>query len=149
MSSALSDGTTDISTIDIDVLLNSIDNNHYLKNKTLDDVSIENQNALVSLQMNETQVEEYSKKLFNYRLVENLFEVQQGKHIRWIRNNDTCKKLTNGGIVLEVCFFDKGSYILCKSHQHRLFQIKFDDCIIFQKCSQIEQVILWANNRIT
>jgi len=84
--------------------------------------------------------------LTGYRYVENLYELHKGKHIRWIREAN--KKLTNGAIIMDVKFTDKGTNILCRNSQFRLFQVKFDECIIFQKLSTGEQLILMAYEHV-
>lgn len=139
-----------LSTIDIDELLKAVENekNDYLENKTLDILFQENLQTLRQLKISKQKITEICEKIAGYRFVENLSEIHKGKHIRWIKINDTDKKLTNGGLVMDIKFFDKGSYILCKNTQHRLFQIKFDDCIIFQKLSQGEQLILLTYEHI-
>ena len=142
--------TSLLSTIDIDELLKAVENeqNDYLENKTLDHLFNENINSLKKLKISKLKIKEICEKIAGYRFVENLSEIHKGKHIRWIKINDIDKKLTNGGLVMDIKFFDKGSYILCKNIQHRLFQIKFDDCVIFQKLSQGEQLILLAYEHI-
>lgn len=139
-----------LSTIDIDELLKAVENeqNNYLENKTLDHLFNENMKSLNKLKLSPQKVKEICEKLIEYRFVENLSEIHKGKHIRWIKINDINAKLTNGGLVMDIKFFDNGSYILCKNMQHRLFQIKFDDCILFQKLSQGEQLILLSYEHI-
>jgi len=142
--------TSLLSTINIDELLKAVENeqNNYLENKTLDHLFNENMKSLNKLKLSPQKVKEICEKLIEYRFVENLSEIHKGKHIRWIKINDINTKLTNGGLVMDIKFFDNGSYILCKNMQHRLFQIKFDDCILFQKLSQGEQLILLTQEHI-
>jgi hypothetical protein len=142
--------TSLLSTINIDELLKAVENeqNNYLENKTLDHLFNENMKSLHKLKLSPQKVKEICEKLIEYRFVENLSEIHKGKHIRWIKINDINTKLTNGGLVMDIKFFDNGSYILCKNMQHRLFQIKFDDCILFQKLSQGEQLILLTQEHI-
>ena len=53
-------------------------------------------------------------------------------------------KITNGAIVAEIKFCDSGTQVLCKTIQNRIFQIKYDECVIFQKLSTGEQLVLMA-----
>jgi hypothetical protein len=139
-----------LSTIDIDELLRVIeqDKSEYLENKTIDDIIQENISELKSIGLNSENIRKTCEKLTGYRHVDNLYDLHKGKHIRWIRRDDPDKKLTNGGIVMEIKFFDNGTHVLCRNNQHRLFQIKFDNSILFQKMSVGEQLILMAYEHV-
>ena len=45
---------------------------------------------------------------------------------------------------MDVKFMDTGTQILCRNVCNKFIQIKFDECIIFQKLSVEEQLILLA-----
>ena len=141
--SALKDPSL-LSTIDIDNLLKSLDNekSDYLEKKTITSVNKEIFNILQENVFDVEKQKIYCNKLIGYRLVDELHELHKGKHIRWIRNGTD--NLTNGGIVVDVKFLDTGTHILCKNSMNRFTQYKFDDCITFQKLSEIEQLILMA-----
>jgi len=140
----VSKDTSLLAEIDIEELLRSVNNekHDYLENKTLDTILDENICAIKTLKLPREETKNICNRLVGYRYVENLYELHKGKHIRWIRSDN--KKLTNGAIILDVKFFDNGSHILCRNAQHRLFQVKFNDCMVFQKLSTGEQLILMA-----
>jgi hypothetical protein len=140
----VSKDTSLLAEIDIEELLRSVNNekHDYLENKTLDTILDENICAIKTLKLPKEETNNICNRLVGYRYVENLYELHKGKHIRWIRSDN--KKLTNGAIILDVKFFDNGSHILCRNAQHRLFQVKFNDCMVFQKLSTGEQLILMA-----
>jgi hypothetical protein len=96
-----------LSTLDINELLGS-EKSDYLANKTLDSIIGEIVRVVKTAIADETNQETIVKKLAGYRYVENIYELHRGKHIRWIRNG----KMTNGGIVTNVKFNDKGSRAL-------------------------------------
>ena len=96
-----------------------------------------------ALNISEDQRDIFYSKLAGYRLIENIYELHKGKHIRWIRYN-TPNKITNGAIVAEVKFCDNGTHVLCRTIQNRVFQIKYDECLIYQKLTTGEQLILMA-----
>jgi hypothetical protein len=131
--------------IDIEELIAMTENEKmdYLSDKTLTMIMEENQRALCELNTTDDTKEIMYNKLAGYRYVDNLYEMHKGKHIRWIRHN-TPTKITNGAIVAEIKFKDNGTHILCRTLQNRVFQIKYDDCLIFQKLSVGEQLILMA-----
>jgi hypothetical protein len=140
--------TSLLADIDIEELLRNVNNDKhdYLDNKTLGDILDENIHAIKTLGLPKEKTKDLCNRLAGYRYVENLYELHKGKHIRWIRNDN--KTLTNGAIVMDVKFLDNGSHILCRNAQHRLFQVKFNECLIFQKLSTGEQLILMAYEHV-
>jgi len=140
------------SELDIDELLDSIENtkHDYLENKTTVTISTDIYEHIRELELPIIIVEEYCKKLVEYRYIDDIHELHKGKYVRWIRKTTTNNKntLTNGGTVMDIKFLDNGIHILCKNPQHRFIQYKFDDCLTFQKMSTCEQLILMAYENI-
>jgi NDP-sugar pyrophosphorylase family protein len=132
------------STIDIDKLLGSIENdkNDYLERKSMKIITNEIYEKIEELKIQPQTRLEYCHKLAGYRLVEDVHELHKGKHLRWIR--ETSPTLTNGGIVMNIKFLDTGTHVLCMSNGNRFIQFKFDECIIFQKMTLEEQLIVMA-----
>lgn len=141
--SAMKDPTL-LSTIDVDSLLSSIEDskNDYLENKTIEIINKDIFDSVNAFHINMETKESYCDKLIGYRLVLELNELHKGKHIRWIRKNNS--KLTNGGIIVDIKFLNEGVHILCMGNGKRFVQIKFDDCVIYQKMSEAEQLIVMA-----
>jgi hypothetical protein len=141
----VSKDTSLLAQIDIDELLKNVNDERtdYLDEKTLDDILDENIKVVKSLGL---KVADVCNRLAGYRYIENIYEIHKGKHIRWIRHDKM--SLTNGAIVLDVKFLDNGCHVLCRNAQQRLFQIKFNDCFIFQKLSIGEQLILMAYEHV-
>jgi hypothetical protein len=132
--------------INIENLLKTLDTDKtsYLENKTIDDFLQENIEAVKTIDnIMPDEIKLICDKLVEYRYVENIFDLHKGKHIRWVRINSN-KKLTNGGIVMNIKFLDNGTYIICRNSCNRFITIKFDECIIFQKLTTNEQLILLA-----
>jgi hypothetical protein len=90
-------------------------------------------------------------KLAGYRYVDEIYKLQRGKHIRWIRlykntlenNQYDIPKLTSGGIVVDIKIMDTGVHILCKTGS-RYTQYKFDECLTYQKLSTDELLLFTA-----
>ena len=82
------------------------------------------------------------RKLYYYRLVDEIPELEYGRYIRWINLNKPEIKLTNGSIIVGVDIYDSGVHIKCKNNMNRIFQIKLNDNIIFQQLTDEELVIL-------
>jgi hypothetical protein len=139
--------TSLLATINIEELLKNIEKNSYLENKTLDDLLEEKMKVLNKLPTTKERKKELCYKLTDYRFVDNIYEVHKGKHIRWIRKGEN-PTLTNGSPVSDIIFSDNGTNIQCRGYQGRIFQIKWDNCFIFQKLSTGEQLILMIHEHI-
>ena len=130
------------STLDIENLLSSVEKekNDYLENKTMSGIA-----QLVYEKIVEIGVEDVAgifAKLVGYRLVDEIHELHKGKHVRWLRE-DT-KKLTAGGMVVNIKFTDTGTHVVIKNQQHRFIQYRFDETATFQKMTAEEQLIVLA-----
>jgi len=133
------------STLDVEAILRAAENvdMDYLKGKTLDNISAEIVQELRENGINHEDVQEMCGKLTDYRLIQEIYQLHKGKHVRWLRNG----RLTNGGIVVDVKFMDNGTHILCKS-RNRFIQYKCDECITFQRLSEDELLLLQVMNSI-
>ena len=70
-------------------------------------------------------------------------DLQLGYYIRWIPLKDPSNiYLTNGGIIIDIDILKNGIHVRVKNNRNRIFQIKYDECIIFQKLTMQEKVIL-------
>lgn len=141
------------STIDVEKLLEVADDdkNDYLENKTLHDIVNDIHDTLVVLPITKLKIKDIQQKLSEYRYVERICDLHKGKHIRWIRISGfkiipktSSYSLTNGAVVVDIIFTDTGTNILCRNYNNVFIQIKFDDCLIFQKLSTDEELILMA-----
>jgi hypothetical protein len=126
-------------TIDVQTILESAENvdNNYIGEHSLKTISKEIFDTLQESKIDNDTLYKYCDSLLHYRLIEHVYHIHKGKHIRWLRDN----KLTNGGIVVDVKFLDNGTHILCKN-RNRFIQYKFDDCLTFQKLTTDELLIL-------
>jgi hypothetical protein len=132
-----------LSTIDVDALLDKIEENHFLENKTLGDVSKEIMEALETVGM--TNIENICMRLSGYRFVDRVCDLRNGRLVRWVKKNNNV--LTNGGLLVDVKIENKGVKLLCKNNMNRFFSVYFDDCLVFQKLTMEEQIVLMASSQ--
>ena len=138
--------------MDVDKLIKALDNdqNEYLINlttKKINDMKIE---ILKELQLSKIELNEFINKLREYRYVDGMNEIRYGAYIRWIPINDPDNiHLTTGGIICDIKVLDKGVSIICKNFAKKHYQIKMDECLIFQKISSQEQVLLSALDHLS
>lgn len=141
------------STLDIETLLESIENtkNDYLENKTLKSVTDDVFEAVRELNYPIEIEKEIVASLLGYRYVDSVDELHVGKYIRWIRRPKKVGEmspLTNGAMVTKVKFTDRGILIGCRGMGGRFLHIHLDECVIFQKMTAEEQLILMAYEKI-
>jgi hypothetical protein len=126
---------------------------HYLENATLYSIQNNIHNVLKKEQIMNADIDNLPEKLKDYRYVSEICELFRGRHIRWIRIFDKGKrifnsKITNGGIVTDIKFMDNGIHIQCKNARNQFLQFKFDDCLLFQKLTAEECILLMANAKV-
>jgi hypothetical protein len=88
------------------------------------------------------------KTLNTYRYVDEISDLKSNVYIRWIRL-DSPNKLTKGAISCSVKITNEGMLVMCKNHYGKFFYINMDECVIFQKITSEEGVLLSAMDFIT
>ena len=135
------------STIDPDELLKELqkDRNSYIEDKTTKNM-IEEINQSIEEEFGDELDKEAQKtmiqKLMAYRYVDELDALHIGKNTRWIQKYKDDIKVTNGGILLNTNFTEDGIILVIKLWNGRFNKIRFDDCLVYQKMSFGEQLIL-------
>ena len=100
-------------------------------------------NMLQSLQLDRNKLKLFHKKLKDYRYCSDMNDLQYGYYIRWVSlKNPDIIKLTTGGIIIDIDIIKNCVQIRVKNKLNRIFQIKLDEAMIFQKISPQERVIL-------
>jgi len=136
---ALGDG------IDIQSLMSALDdedNASLMKMDTRAVKAVKN-DMLQKLNLPREQLKKLHKQLTDYRYVDEMNELKYGAYIRWIPLRDPNKiKLTNGGIICDILVKDNGIHVVCRNNMHRMFQIRLVECMVFQKLSDQERVLL-------
>lgn len=96
------------------------------------------------------KLKDFHLKLKDYRYVDDLTDIQYGRYIRWINlNNPNNIKLTTGGIIIDIKILASGIHVVCKNNRNHRFQIKIDECFIFQKLTDQEKIILYALDHVS
>ena len=140
--------------MDINKLLKALDDetNETLLNFTTDKIHEMNLNILKELQLPKDKTMEIFKKLKDYKYIDEMNELKYGSFIRWIPIDDPNNiYLTKGALFCEVKITDNGVNIVCKNMGTGCchFQIKMDECLIFQKLTQQELVLLNALDHLS
>ena len=134
--------------IDIDTLLKALDNedNEGLLDIDLNKIKQTKNDILQKVGFDRETLKKYNKALKNYKYIDEIPDIKFGSYVRWIPlKNPSNIKLTNGGIVCDVKINDDVS-VVCRNGMNRLFEFKMAECLVFQKLSDQELVLLSAMN---
>jgi hypothetical protein len=133
--------------MDVNKLMNALDNdnNESIINLTTKKIMEINLNILKELHLQKEYTLDYLKKLKGYRYVDEINELRNGSFIKWIPiTNPDYLPLHHCGMICEIKITDNGVLITCKNFMHRHYTFKMDECLIFQKLTTQEQIIISA-----
>jgi hypothetical protein len=138
--------------LDVDKLMNALDNN---KNESIMNLTTQKIQEMIfkilkELHLDRELMVNYFKKLKGYKYVDELNDLKYGGFIRWIPITDPNNlPLNQCGIICDIIISDDGIYIVCKNFMHRHYRFKMEECLIFQKLSAQELIILSALDHLT
>lgn len=124
------------------------ENNKSILNLTTKIIKERKEEILNELPINKSKINEFKKKLKEYRYIDEINELHIGAFIRWIKFDSNNKlSITNGAILTDVIFEDD-ILLLLKNNINRFFSVKFNNNLIFQKLTNQEKIILFAIDNI-
>ena len=122
--------------------------NEHLLNFTPAKIKKLNLKILMQLELTDTNIiKDMMQKLNNYKYVDEMNELKYGTYIRWVSLSDLNNiHLTKGAIFCEIKITDDGVYLICKNFGNSIkhFRLKFDECLVFQKLTEQELILLNA-----
>jgi len=133
--------------MDVNKLLCALDNddNESIMNLTTKKIMEMNLNILKELHLDKSLTLDYLKKLKGYKYIDEMSELKYGSFVRWIPiSNPNYLPLHHCGIICEIKIIDDGVLITSKNFMHRHYTFKLDECLIFQKLTSQEQIIINA-----
>ena len=133
--------------MDINKLLHALDNdeNESIINLTTKKIMEMNLKILQELHLDRETTLGYLKKLNGYRYADEINDLKHGAFIRWIPITDPkYLPLHYCGMICEIKITDNGVLLTCKNFMHRHYTFKMDECLIFQKLTTQEKIIINA-----
>jgi len=130
--------------------------NDFLLERTSDSIAAATRAALLSLYMPEELLENMCVKLRDYRLVDEHTELKRGQFLRWVCLYDLEAKdpvLARGGILCEIrsaCTWRAQPTLPCmtlvvkSTHSKAHWQINVGECLVFQRLSEQERIVIAA-----
>jgi hypothetical protein len=154
----------DFDKVNVDELLQSIESDKLLSMSKLsyDKINTIKYNVLARIGLEDDELESTLLKLSDYRYVEELQDIHHGAFIRYIplivkkggmgnignsNNNDNSHEsneiqIKPGGFICDIKILGSGVQLLCRNHFRRMFQLKLDEVLLFQKLTKEEEIIL-------
>jgi hypothetical protein len=150
-----------IDNINVDELLKSIESDKLLSVSKLsyDKINTIKYNVLTRIGLEDDELESMLLKLSDYRYVEELQDIHHGAFVRYIplvnnsnkgsgngksngqnKNNDIILK--PGGFICDIKILGTGVQLLCRNHFRKMFQLRVDEVLLFQKLTKQEEIIL-------
>ena len=113
-------------------------------------ITAEKLRFLRKLGLSDEVLQDYMHKLKCYRHVDDLNGVMHGAYIRWIDlKNPERIALARGAIICDIKIGQKGVLLLCKTHPSpAMFYVSMDECLIFQRLTDQERIILVAMDHL-
>jgi len=133
--------------INIDQLLKAVqkEENQTLINTNFSEIKKIKNDILQKLQLTKEDLKDLHKKLSKYRYVDEISDLRFGSFIRYIPIDDPDNMyLAGGGLLCDIIINDDGVNLTFKTFTHRHFQIKMQECLLFQKLSNEEHILLSA-----
>ena len=133
--------------MDINKLMYALDNedNENILNLTSKKILEINLSILKELHLEKQVTIDYLKKLKGYKYVDELKDLKYGSFIRWIPIIDpNYLPLHYCGIICDIKITDNGVILICKNFMHRHYTFKMEECLIFQKLTNQELVLISA-----
>jgi hypothetical protein len=133
--------------MDVNKLMYALDNdtNESIMHLSSKKILELNFSIVKELQLDKETTLNYLRKLKGYRYVDELDDLRHGAFIKWIPISDpNYLPLHHSGMICDIKITNNGVLITCKNFMHRHYTFKMDECLIFQKLSSQEQVIITA-----
>jgi len=138
--------------MDLEKLNKALDNeeNEYLINLTTKKINGMKREIIQELDLSKEVEKDYLNKLKDYRYIDEMNELKIGSFVRWIPITDPDEiHLTKGGIVCDLKIMDTGMSIVVKNFAGKYYQTKMDECLLFQKMTGQELVLLAALDHLS
>ena len=142
-----------IDNMNVDELLKSIESDKLLSVSKLsyDKINTIKYNVLTRVGLEDDELEPMLLKLSDYRYVEELQDIHHGAFVRYIQLTNKSNKgnkqdneilLKPGGFICDIKILGSGVQLLCRNHFRKMFQLRLDEVLLFQKLTKQEEIIL-------
>jgi hypothetical protein len=102
---------------------------------------------LQKLVLEKDELRHYQKLLLEYRYVDEVDELRIGSYLRFFRLTSNTLDLRSGGFLADIQL-KKEQIILLLKNRNRFFNLKLNECILFQKNTTQEKILIQILDQI-
>ena len=100
-------------------------------------------NILQKMLFDKDELKLYHKLLTKYRYIDEIDELKYGSYLRWFKLKEKeSMKLLKGGFIIEIKQNDKNEIVIVCKNYGRIFSLKMNECVIFQKNTSQEELLI-------
>jgi len=98
---------------------------------------------LKDTEFNKKEIKHFLDVLKEYKYVDEIDELIIGRYLRWFNLNHIDNMKLNTGLILTNIEYTNNDIILvCKNFRNKFFNLKMNECILFQKFTLKETLII-------
>ena len=102
---------------------------------------------LKKITLDKSEMNHYQKLLLHYRYVDEVDELRLGSYLRFFKLNTDTLELGKGGFLADIQVSHQRIVLLFKN-RNRFFKLKMDECFLFQKNTNQENILIQILDQI-
>lgn len=102
---------------------------------------------LKKITIEKKEMNHYQKLLIDYRYIDEVDELRLGSYIRFFKLDVKTLELGRGGFLADIQVKQQRIVLLFKN-RNRFFKLKMDECILFQKNTSQENILIQILDQI-
>jgi hypothetical protein len=96
---------------------------------------------LRKITLDNSEMSHYQKLLIDYRYIDEVDELRMGSYIRFFKLNTDTLEIERGGFLVDIQV-NKQRIVLLFKNRNKFFKLRMDECILFQKNTSQEKVLI-------
>ena len=129
---------------EIDKLIDEM-NQYHITDSTI--IQERKKTILKKIVLEKKELEHYQTLLREYRYVDEVDELRIGSYIRFFRLTADTLELRSGGFLVDIQM-NQGQIVLLFKNRNRFFKLKLNECILFQKNTTQENLLIQILDQI-
>lgn len=129
---------------EMDKVAQEIERFHLTDTRTIKDRKLR---ILQNITIDKDELTHYYKLLTSYRYIDEVDELRMGSYIRFFKLDTQTLDLGRGGFLADIQVVKQRIVLLFKN-RNKFFKLKMDECILFQKNTQQENILIQILDQI-
>jgi hypothetical protein len=129
---------------EIDKMIDEVNQYHITDSNT---IQYRKKQILQKVVLDKEEMNHYQKLLSEYRYVDEVDELRLGSYIRFFRLTTDTLELRSGGFLADIQMNEEEIVLLFKN-RNKFFKLKLNECILFQKNTTQEKILIQILDQI-